>query len=483
MLKQKLSQKLLQKLSPQQIQLMQLIQLPTLAFEQKVKDEMEENPALESGNIKEEANNDNDYLNDGDSQHIDSHDINVDEYLSDDEIPSYKLHTNNYSDSDEEKNIAISSSESLFDNLMSQLNTLNINEQEFVIAEFIIGNLDEDGYLRRDVQAISDDLAFNMNIYTSDQEVESVLLKIQQLDPAGIAARNLQECLLLQLREKENNLELKIAQSIIQNYFEEFTKKHFEKIVEGLEVDIEEIKLALDLISKLNPKPGSTYSSSGKNNEHITPDFTIQVEDGIVSVVLNQRNQPELNISPSYQELFQSYKDSDGNNKELRDAVSFVKQKLDSAKWFIDAIKQRQNTLISTMNTIVRIQHDYFVTGDENDLKPMILKDVAEKVSLDISTISRVVNSKYVSTPYGTKSLKEFFSESMKNKEGEDISTKEIKNKLAEIINSEDKKKPYTDAKLVEKLSEAGYVVARRTVAKYREQLDLPVARLRKEIK
>jgi RNA polymerase sigma-54 factor len=482
MLKQKLSQKLLQRLSPQQIQLMQLIQLPTLAFDQKVQDELEENPALESADISTDTDKD-EFLTESDSQHIDSHDINVDEYLSDDEIPNYKLNINNYSNSDEEKQVPLSSSENMFDYLMSQLSTLSLNEQEYIIAEFIVGNLDENGYLRRDIQSISDDLAFNMNIYSDEEEIERILAKIQQLEPIGIGARDLQECLILQIKEKENNLEKRIAEEILEKHFEEFTKKHYDKIVESLEVELDELKKALDLISKLNPKPGASYSSGDKNNEHITPDFIVSVDEGEVNVILNQRNQPNLNVSQSYQDLMQTYKQSDGNNRELKEAVSFVKQKLDSAKWFIDAIKQRQNTLISTMNAIVRLQKDYFLSGDESDLKPMILKDVAEKVHLDVSTISRVVNSKFASTPYGTHNLKYYFSDSTKNKDGEEISTKEVKNKLLEIIQNEDKSKPFADAILVDKLNEQGYKVARRTVAKYREQLDIPVARLRKEIK
>jgi RNA polymerase sigma-54 factor len=330
--------------------------------------------------------------------------------------------------------------------------------------------------------SIADDLAFSQGIYTDETELERVLTLIQKLDPTGIGARNLQECLLLQLESKTNTFEIKLAKTIIADFFEEFTKKHFEKIITQLEIDADSVKLAYEEIAKLNPKPGSAYSSSEKTVEHVIPDFTISIEDGNLELSLNNRNIPELNISNSYQELFKTYKENQGKNKEIKKTVTFVKQKLDSARWFIEAIKQRQETLVNTMKAIMKIQKDYFLSGDDKDLKPMILKDVADRVNLDISTISRVVNSKYVSTPYGTFLLKEFFTESMKNDEGEDVSTREIKNALADIIGKEDKLKPFTDAVLVTKLKEKGYSVARRTVAKYREQLGYPVARMRKEL-
>jgi len=480
MFKQTLSQKLSQKLSPQQIQLMKLIQLPTIAFEQRVLDEIDENPALDREIKKEETQAETTI--DDDSTTIDTEDINIDEYLSDDEIPQYRLNTNNYSKDDEEATIPYAGGKSLGEYLLEQISTYNLSDEEFLIAEFLIGNIDDAGYIRRDLLSIADDLAFSQGIYTDEKELERILGLIHKLDPVGIGARNLQECLSLQLEAKKQTFEIKLAKKIIDDYFEEFTKKHFDKIIEGLEVDSESVKLAYEEIAKLNPKPGSAYSSSEKTVEHIIPDFTITIENGQLELSLNGRNAPELNISNSYIDLFNSYKESEGKNKEIKKAVTFVKQKLDSAKWFIEAIKQRQETLINTMKAIIDIQRDYFLSGDEQDMKPMILKDVAERVNLDISTISRVVNSKYVSTPYGTFLLKDFFTESMKNDEGVDVSTREIKKALSTIIDNEDKSKPLTDAVLVDKLKEKGYKVARRTVAKYREQLGYPVARMRKEI-
>ena len=480
MFKQTLSQKLSQKLSPQQIQLMKLIQLPTIAFERRVLDEIDENPALEDEVSKEDIIADD--ANDEDSKTIEADDINIDEYLSDDETPYYKLNSNNYSKDDDETSIPYASGKSLGEYLLEQVRTSNLSDDEFLIAEFLIGNIDDAGYIRRELLSIADDLAFSQGIYTDEIELEKILGTIHKLDPVGIGARNLQECLSLQLGAKTNTFEIKLAKEIIDDYFEEFTKKHFDKIIEQLEVDSESVKLAYEEISKLNPKPGSAYSSSEKTIEHIIPDFTIRIENGYLELSLNNRNAPELNISNSYINLFKTYKESEGKNKEIKKAVTFVKQKLDSAKWFIEAIKQRQETLINTMKAIMEIQHDFFLTGDEHDLKPMILKDVADKVNLDISTISRVVNSKYVSTPYGTSLLKEYFTESMKNDEGVDVSTREIKTTLSNIIDSEEKLKPLTDTILVDKLKEKGYKVARRTVAKYREQLGYPVARMRKEI-
>jgi len=480
MFKQTLSQKLSQKLSPQQIQLMKLIQLPTIAFEQRVMDEIDENPALDNETKKEDAISDGDL--DDDSKTIEADDINIDEYLSDDEVPYYKLNSSNYSKDDDETSIPYASGKSLGEYLLEQISIYNLSDDEFIFAEFLIGNIDDAGYIRRDLLSIADDLAFSHGVYTDEVELEKVLSVVHKLDPVGIGARNLQECLSLQLGAKTNTFEIKLAKEIIDDYFEEFTKKHFEKIKEQLEVDSESVKLAYDEISRLNPKPGSAYSTSDKTTEHIIPDFTIRIDNGYLELSLNNRNAPELNISNTYVDLFKTYKETEGKNKEIKKAVTFVKHKLDSARWFIEAIKQRQETLINTMNTIMDIQQDYFLTGDEHNIKPMILKDVAEKVNLDISTISRVVNSKYVNTPYGTFLLKEFFSESMKNDEGVDISTREIKNVLASIIDNENKLKPLTDAVLVDKLKDEGYKVARRTVAKYREQLGYPVARMRKEI-
>lgn len=479
MFKQTLSQKLSQKLSPQQIQLMKLIQLPTIAFEQRVLDELDENPALDQP-VKDDEVKEEKY--DDDSKTIEAEDINVDEYLSDDEIPYYKLQANNYSKDDEETRIPYASGKSLGEHLLEQVSTTSLNNEELLIAEFLIGNIDESGYIRRDLLSIVDDLAFSQGIYTDDTELEKILATIQKLDPVGVGARDLQECLSLQLGAKTNTFEIKLAKIIIDNHFDEFSKKHFDKIIEQLEVDSESVKLAYEEISKLNPKPGNSYSTSEKTAEHIIPDFTIRLDNGFLELSLNNRNAPELNISNSYIDLFQTYKKDESKNKEIKKAVVFVKQKLDSAKWFIEAIKQRQETLYHTMKAIMEIQYNYFLTGDEHDLKPMILKDVAEMVDLDISTISRVVNSKYVNTPYGTSLLKEFFTESMKNDDGVDVSTREIKKALSDIIDDENKTKPLTDSILVDKLKGKGYKVARRTVAKYREQLDYPVARLRKEI-
>ena len=480
MFKQTLSQKLSQKLSPQQIQLMKLIQLPTIAFEQRVLDEIDENPALDNETKQEDLTNDN--ALDEDSKTIEAEDINIDEYLSDDETPYYKLQANNYSKDDEETSIPYASGKSLGEYLLEQISTYDLSDEKSLIAEYLIGNIDDAGYIRRDLLSISDDLAFSQGIYTDEVELEKTLNIIHKLDPVGIGARNLQECLSLQLGAKTNSFEIKLAKTIIDNHFEEFTKKHFAKIIDQLEVDAESVKLAYEEIAKLNPKPGSAYSSSEKTIEHIIPDFTIRIENGYLELSLNNRNAPELNISNSYLDLFKTYKESEGKNKEIKKAVTFVKQKLDSAKWFIDAIKQRQETLFNTMRTIMDIQKEYFLSGDDHDLKPMILKDVADRVNLDISTISRVVNSKYVNTPYGTFLLKNFFTESMKNDEGVDVSTREIKNVLSHIIDEENKQKPLTDTILVDKLKEKGYKVARRTVAKYREQLGYPVARMRKEL-
>ena len=482
MLKQSLQQKLSQKLSPQQIQLMKLIQLPTVEFEQRVENELEDNPALDPDTKSDSDLDNEDDSFDNDSKTIEADDINVDEYLSDDEVPYYKLQANNYSKDDDETSIPYASGKSLVEYLSEQVGTFSLNEEEEILAKFLIGNIDESGYIRRDLLSISDDLSFSQNIFTSEEELEQILKIIQSLDPPGIGARNLQECLSIQLGRKVNSFEIKLAKKIVDDHFEEFIKKHFEKIIETLEIDSDSLKDAFDEISKLNPKPGGSFSSGTKIIEHIIPDFTIRIEESNLELTLNNRNAPELNISRSYQDLFQTYKKDESKNKELKEAVSYVKQKLDSARWFIEAIKQRQETLYNTMSCIMDIQKEYFLTGDEKSLKPMILKDVADKIFLDISTISRVVNSKYVSTPYGTFLLKEFFTESMKNDKGDDVSTKQIKNVLAEIIDHENKTSPLTDATLVDELTKKGYKIARRTVAKYREQLKYPVARLRKEI-
>ncbi|MEN8123843.1 MAG: RNA polymerase factor sigma-54 [Bacteroidota bacterium] len=483
MLKQSLQQKLQQKLSPQQIQLMKLIQLPTQAFEQKIAHEIEENPALESGkeNNDEFSNDMPEEYDDSGNETIET-DINIDDYLSDDETPSYRLHSSNYSSDDEENRIPYSAGISFNQFLTSQLNTFKLSDHESQIADFLVGNIDQNGYVRRSLEDIVDDLAFSENIYTTEEEIEKVLKIVQQLDPPGVGARNLKECLLIQLNQKKETPERKTAIDIIENSFDLFVKKHYKKLLQKLNISKEYLKDAINEIEKLNPKPGGSYSSGSSNIEQIVPDFTIKINEGNLDLSLNARNAPELHISKDYNDMLQGYAKSKDKSKSSKDAILFIKQKLDAAKWFIDAIKQRQQTLLLTMNAIMQYQKEYFLTGDERKLKPMVLKDIADKIGMDVSTISRVANSKYVDTPYGTKLLKEFFSESMKNKKGEDISTKEIKKILQTVVENENKKTPLTDEKLSSILKEKGYLIARRTVAKYREQLDIPVARLRKEI-
>ncbi len=483
MLKQSLQQKLQQKLSPQQIQLMKLIQLPTQAFEQKVSQEIEENPALESGKLKDEFQDEfqNDEYDDPGNKEIET-DINIDEYLSDDETPGYKLNTNNYSSDDDDNKVPFSAGISFNQFLLNQLRTFELNEQELQIAEFLVGNIDGNGYIRRSLDDIVDDLAFTENIYTTTEALEKILKIIQQLDPPGVGARDLKECLLIQLKQEKETPAKKLAFEIISNSFDAFVKKHYQKLIQKYDITKDELKDAIREIEKLNPKPGSSFASSLTNIEHIVPDFTIRINDGILDLSLNARNAPELHISRDYNNMLQGYADSKDRSKEQKDAVMFIKQKLDAAKWFIDAIKQRQQTLLLTMDAIMKYQKEYFLTGDERNLKPMVLKDIADKINMDVSTVSRVANSKYVDTPYGTKLLKEFFSESMKNDKGEDVSTREIKKILQTVIENEDKKHPLTDEKLSEILKEKGYLIARRTVAKYREQLDIPVARLRKQL-
>lgn len=488
MLKQNLNIKLLQKLSPQQIQLMKLIQLPTLAFEQRIQEEMIENPALEGGNEKqtesldEYSSNNDDGYDEYDNEHIDTGDLNIDAYLSDDETPDYKYQTNNYSDDDEDRSLPIAAQLSFHQDLLNQLNTFILSEQDREIAEFLVGSIEDSGYIRRSIQDIVDDMAFTQGIYTDEPTVEKVLSIVQQLEPSGVGARDLQECLLIQLKHKTPTDSAALATQIIEEQFEAFSKKHYEKLLQKYDVSKEALKKAIEEIEKLNPKPGGSFDSSSRTVEHIVPDFTIKVTDGQLELFLNGRNAPELHVSKDYQEMLQTYKVSSEKSVAQKDAVQFIKQKLDSAKWFIDAIKQRQETLFVTMNAIMQFQKDYFLDGEETKLKPMILKDIADNVGLDISTVSRVANSKYVDTPYGTKLIKEFFSEAMINSEGEEVSTIEIKKILEQVIACEDKNKPLPDEDLAILLKEKGYPIARRTVAKYREQLDIPVARLRKKI-
>ena len=481
MLKQQLQLKLSQKLSPQQIQLMKLIQLPTLDFEQKLQNELEENPALESGkeDSLQEDNYDQEY--DDNNEVIDTQDIDIDAYLSDDEIPSYRLNTNNYSTDDEEKTTPLSGGVSFHETLQLQIGSLILTEEEKIIAEFIVGSIDESGYLRRSLEDLVDDLAFTQGIMVEKDKVEAVLEKVQSIDPAGVGARNLQECLALQLERKETSLAIVVAKKIILEAFDLFSKKHYKKMLEKFDIDESLFKEGLLEIEKLNPKPGGAMSGVFQNT-HIVPDFILTIENGEIQVSINRRNAPELHVSSGYQEMLKGYKEASTKSKAQKEAVQFIKQKLDAAQWFIDAIQQRRQTLQVTIEAIVNHQYDYFLTGDERALKPMILKDIADKIKMDISTVSRVANSKYIDTPYGTKLLKTFFSESLTNAEGEEVSTLEIKKILRTLIEEEDKKKPLADNALSKGLQEKGYKVARRTVTKYREQMNFPVARLRKEL-
>ena len=489
MLKHSLQFKLSQKLSPQQIQLMKLIQLPTQAFEQRLQEELVENPALEETSKEDnyeaddyEVNTNDDDYDDYDNDHIDAQDINIDEYLSNDETPDYKYQTNNYSDDDEDKSLPFAAPVSFHQDLINQLNTFILSDDECDIAEFLVGSIDDMGYIRRTTQDIVDDMAFTQGIYTDEATVERILHLVQDLEPAGVGARDLQECLLLQLKHKTPSDSINLAIQVIEQQFDAFSKKHYDKLLQKFDVSQQQLRKAIVEIEKLNPKPGGSFDGNQKMVEHIVPDFTIRIVDGELELLLNGRNAPELHVSKDYQEMLQSYKDTSEKSSSQKDAVQFIKQKLDSAKWFIDAIKQRQETLYVTMNAIMFYQQEYFLEGEETKLRPMILKDIADMVGLDISTVSRVANSKYVDTPYGTKLIKEFFSESMTNDQGEEVSTIEIKNILQQVISEEDKKKPLPDDQLAEILKERGYPIARRTIAKYREQLDIPVARLRKKI-
>lgn len=480
MLKQQLQIKLSQKLSPQQIQLMKMIQLSTLELEQKIESEMGENPALESGMEKHSSENQESNFEEGEK--IEADEIDIDQYLSDDEIPSYKLYSNNYSSDDQERTIPVSGGISFHQHLSQQVGNLILSEDEFQIAEFIIGSIDESGYLRRSTEELIDDLAFTQNIIVTEEQIEKILRSVQTLDPPGVGARSLKECLQLQLeKKKKDRPEVELALEIIKNHFDHFSHKHYTQLQERIGISKEELKTALDLISKLNPKPGGALSSINQNT-HIVPDFILTIEDGELHVALNQRNAPQLRVSNAYKDMLSGYSVAPSKSKSQQEAVQFIKQKLDAAKWFIDAIKQRHQTLSLTINAILDHQREFFLTGDERKLRPMILKDIAEKVNMDISTISRVANSKYIDTPYGVKLLKTFFSEGLKNDEGEDVSTIEIKKILEQFIAEESKKKPLTDQTLSEMMKEKGYIVARRTIAKYREQLDIPVARMRREL-
>ena len=482
-LKQHLAQKLEQRLSPQQIQLMKLLQVPTMELDQRIKQEIEENPALEEGAEvnEDEYGNDDDFDDDYDSD-SDDQDFDISDYI-DEEGSDYKTKANNHSKDDEERVIPLSGEQSFQEKLTEQLHLLYLDDHQFTIADTLIGNLDESGYLNRELEAIVDDLAFSANVMTDEKEVEQVLMIIQELDPAGVGARDLQECLLLQIRRKQDgDITRYTAKIILEDFFEEFTRKHYDKIAKKLEIEDEDLKEAIDEILKLNPKPGGSMIESAKNYQQIIPDFMITEFEGRLELTLNGRNAPDLKVSREYEMMLRTYAEGAKTSKSDKDALKFVKQKLDGAKWFIDAIKQRQNTLLFTMDAIMNYQREYFLTGDETNLRPMILKDIAEIVGLDISTISRVANSKYVQTGYGIFALKYFFSESLSTDSGEEVSTREVKKILSEAIEGEQKKKPLTDEKLMDLLKEKGYNIARRTVAKYREQLNIPVARLRKEL-
>ncbi len=478
-LKQFLSQKLEQRLSPQQIQLMKLLQVPTMELDQRIKQEIEENPALEEGSDELEDEFDN---QDDTEENVTDDEFDLSDYI-DDDIADYKTNANNQSKDDEERVIPLSGEQSFQEKLSEQLHLLDLNETEFIIADILIGNLDESGYLNRDLEALVDDLAFSMNVITSEQEVKSILGLIQTFDPAGVGARSLQECLLLQInRKQDGDISRFTAKKILEDFFEEFTKKHYDKIALKLEIEDKDLKDAINEILRLNPKPGGSLRESSKNQLQITPDFVINETEGRLELSLNSRNAPSLKVSREYESMLRSYSEGAKTTKSDKEAVSFVRQKLDGAKWFIDAIKQRQQTLLLTMNAIMNYQFAYFLSGDEAKLRPMILKDIADIVNLDISTISRVSNSKYVQTNFGIYPLKYFFSESLSTDSGEEVSTREVKKILSEAINSESKKIPLTDEKLMDLLNEKGYNIARRTVAKYREQLNFPVARMRKEL-
>lgn len=488
MLKQNLQLKLGQKLAPQQIQLMKLIQLHTLEFEEELERELEENPALEKVSEEEDQKDEyddlgSDYEDEG-TESIDT-DFDVDEYLFDDE-PSYKTASSNYSPDDEEfdNESLLTEGQTIYDYLIEQIRLTKIEEDDLKIAEYVIGNLDTDGYLRREIKSIVDDLAFSQGIYTTKEKVEDILENyVQKLDPPGVGARNLQECLLLQIEKKVSaDKAVILAANILRHQFDALTNKNYNKIMQKYDVDEDDLKDAIDVISKLSPKVGGNFDTQTITiNQEIIPDFVIQVKDGQVTPMLNSKNAPTLRVSEDYKDILSTYS-HDKNSAEAKQAALFIKQKLDAAKWYIDAINQRQNTLLQTITAIVKLQKDYFITGDEKSLKPMILKDVADITGFDISTISRVVKSKYADTPNGILYLKNLFSDSLTNDEGEEVSTKEIKMHLQEAIDKENKRKPHTDDALVGILKEKGYNIARRTIAKYREQLNIPVARLRKEL-
>lgn len=494
-LSQSLQQKLLQKLSPQQIQLMKLLQVPTANLEERIKEELEENPALEQGEegheedfhdeLKDEFDNsaDDDMDPDGSLEEYDN--VDISEYVMDDdgEIADYKTKDDNYPEMDDQKVIPIKVETSFHEMVLNQLGMLELDERSYKIAEQVVGSLDDDGYLRRELTSIADDLAFRQSLVVEEKEIEAIISQIQQFDPAGIAARDLRECLLLQLKRKtDEGKSVELAVQILTKYFDEFTKKHYEKIQKSLGLTDEQLKEVIGQIIKLNPKPGGNMGEMNKAETYIVPDFFVINNNGSLELSLNSKNAPDLRVSEGYRDMLKEYEKGSKKDKRQKEAVLFIKQKIDAAKWFIDMIKQRQDTLIGTMGAIMKYQQDFFLTGDETTLRPMILKDIAEVTGLDISTVSRVANSKFVQTEFGTYRLKFFFSESLSTESGEEVSTREVKKILSDMIESEDKHKPFSDEVLTEMLQEKGYNIARRTVAKYREQLNVPVARLRKEL-
>lgn len=485
MLKQRLQQKLLQKLSPQQIQVIKLLEIPTMLLEQRIKKELEENPILEEGeNYESDTEQENSATEDDTDKNDDE--FTLEDYLNDEDTPSYKLSTNNTSKDDKHEDIPFSVGVTFHEHLENQLGMLTLSERENQLALYLIGNIDEDGYLRRKLTAITDDVAFALGVETNEDELEKILYIIQELEPAGVGARDLQECLLLQLKAKEKtSAAAKTAYKILKYHFDEFTRKHYDKIASKLDLNDDDLRDAINEIIKLNPKPGGGFNDPyNQSAQHIIPDFIMEYVDGDFQLSLNSRNVPDLKISREYSEMLESYSNNkDSASQQEKDAMTFVRQKIESAKWFIDALKQRQNTLLGTMESIIEYQKEFFRDGDETKLRPMILKDIADKTGLDISTISRVANSKYIQTHFGIYSLKSFFSEGMQTDSGEEVSTKEIKKILQECVDNEQKRKPLTDEQLMAILQEKGYPIARRTVAKYREQLGIPVARLRKELK
>ncbi len=493
-LSQSLQQKLLQKLSPQQIQLMKLLQVPTANLEERIKEELEENPALEvaeddhddglTEDTKDEfESEEEEFEMEGTQDEYDN--IDISDYVNDhdDDVSDYKLRDENYPEQDDNKTISHKVETSFYELLLDQLGMLKLDDRTRKIAEQIAGSIDDDGYLRRETASIVDDLAFRQNIESNEEEVEAVIAKIQHFDPPGVGARDLQESLLLQLeRKKTEGKSVTLAIQVLSDYFDEFTKKHYDKIQRGLNISEEEFREVIKQIVKLNPKPGGHVGGTGKGEGYVVPDFFIYNNAGSLELTLNSRNAPDLRISDGYRDMLKDYDRGTKKDKRQKEAVLFIKQKIDAAKWFIDAIKQRQQTLINTMQTIMDYQHEFFVSGDETALKPMILKDIAERTGLDISTVSRVANSKFVQTEFGTYRLKFFFSESLSTDSGEEVSTREVKKILSNLIIGESKKKPLSDERLTELLQEKGYNIARRTVAKYREQLNIPVARLRREL-